>query len=232
MRTIMLAAISLITISAFAQKDKEEVYTVYGQVTSFKHFMLKNVEINAKKTRTKAITDSLGQFAIMSRPGDVLIFKANGFQPSRRKVTKDDEFFNVNMIFVESKKNEKIAVGYGYMDEEDLTHALTKFRHNNNDFERYTSMADLLKQELPGARVSDSPLSVFIRGSENVMNPGISTNTGAALFVVDGVPMDRIDMLTPRDIRSVTLLKGGEAAIYGSRGANGVVLISTKQGMD
>jgi len=230
MRPLVVLAIALISVSAYSQKDNEEVYTVHGQVTSFKHFMLRNVEISAKKSRTKALTDSLGQFSIMARPRDILVFKANGFQPGRRKVTEDDEYFNVNMIFVESKKNEKVAVGYGYMDEEDLTHALTNYRHSNNDFEQYSSMYNLMSAELPGARVTQS-LDVFIRGSENVMK-GATTNTGAALFVVDGIVANRIDYLTPRDIATITLLKGAEAAIYGSRSANGVVLISTRQGME
>ena len=60
------------------------------------------------------------------------------------------------------------------------------------------------------------------------MNPDLSTNTGEALYVVNGIITPDIGYLAPRDIKSIRMLKGNEAAIYGSRSANGVVLIETK----
>jgi len=226
---VFLMAISLIfTINpARAQKNKKETLRVKGSVTAFQNFYLKNVEVSSKKAKTMTTTDSTGGFEIETRSGDLLIFNANGFEPNRRKVSGEGELIQVNMILLEGKKNQKMAVGYGYIDEEDLTHAVANFNFNNNDFSKYSTMQDLLRQELPGAMVSGG--SVYTRGSQNVMNPGTSTNTGAALYVVDGIPVDQIGFLTPQMIASITLLKGPEAAIYGSRGANGVVLITTRQ---
>jgi TonB-dependent SusC/RagA subfamily outer membrane receptor len=91
-------------------------------------------------------------------------------------------------------------------------------------------MKDLLSRELVGVRVVDQGgIKVYSQGSQNVMNSGISTNTGEALFVLDGAIVPGIDFLQPRDIKSVRILKGAEASIYGSRSANGVVLIETRQ---
>lgn len=90
-------------------------------------------------------------------------------------------------------------------------------------------MRDLLSRELVGVRVMDQGgIKVYSQGSENVMNRDISTNTGEALFVLDGTIAQSIDFLAPRDIKSIRMLKGAEAAIYGSRAANGVVLIETR----
>jgi TonB-dependent SusC/RagA subfamily outer membrane receptor len=70
-------------------------------------------------------------------------------------------------------------------------------------------------------------IKVFIRGGDSFHNLGIMENSGAAIFVLDGIVVPSIDHLQPRDVKSITLLKDAGAAIYGSRGSNGVVLINT-----
>ena len=74
--------------------------------------------------------------------------------------------------------------------------------------------------------MNQSGLKVYIRGSETTQ--GIGGFDHSALFVLDGVATDRIDHINPKDVKSVTLLKGTEANLYGSRAAYGAVLIETK----
>jgi TonB-dependent SusC/RagA subfamily outer membrane receptor len=226
---LVMVSIILGSAAVMSQKNKDELIKVKGTVTAFEHFYVKNAEVSAKKTKSKALTDSLGRFEITAREGDALIFSADGFEKNRRKVTGSGEPMNVNMILMEGAKHRKVAVGYGHLSEKDLTYALQNYSELNNDYLKYTDMKDLLSRELVGVKVVDQGgIKVYSQGSQNVVNSGISTNTGEALFVLDGVVVPNIDYLQPRDIKSVRMLKGAEASIYGSRSANGVVLIETK----
>lgn len=225
---VVFLAGMLISSPAFSQKNTKELMPVKGTVTAFNHFSVMNAEVVSKKTKTTTLTDSSGRFEIMAPAGDQLTFKANGFEDNRRKLQKENEPLEVNMIFQDSKKNEEIAVAYGHIRKEDLTYALEHYTDLNNDFTKYTSMEQLLQTELVGSQVmmQGGALKVFLRGSDTTA--GVGGFEHAALFVLDGVPTDRIDHLNPKDIKSVTLLKGSEANMYGSRAAYGAVLIETK----
>jgi hypothetical protein len=224
---VLLAGI-LISSPAFSQKKKKEMMPIKGTVTAFRTYNLANTEVVSKKTKTSTLTDTLGRFEIMAPQGDMLTFNANGFEKSQRKVNKDGDPLEVNMILKKGGKNEEIAVAYGHIRKEDLTYAVTHYTDLNNDFAKYTSMEQLLQTELVGAQVlsQGGGLKVFLRGSESTT--GISGFDHSALFVLDGVPTDRVDHLNPKDIKTVTLLKGSEANLYGSRGSHGAVLIETK----
>jgi hypothetical protein len=162
----------------------------------------------------------------MAPQGDMLTFNANGFEKSQRKVNKDADPLEVNMILKEGKKNEEIAIAYGHIRKEDLTYAVSHYSDLNNDFAKYTSMEQLLQTELVGAQVvNQGGLKVFLRGAESTSIGGFDHS---ALFVLDGVPTDRVDHLNPKDVKTITLLKGSEANLYGSRSSHGAVLIETK----
>jgi TonB-dependent SusC/RagA subfamily outer membrane receptor len=224
---ILLVGI-LISSPAFSQKKSKELMPVKGTVTAFSNFSVLNAEVISKKTKTTTLTDSLGRFEIMAPAGDQITITAAGFESNRRKVQKDNEPFEVNLIFQDSQKNQEIAVAYGHIRKDDLTYALSHYTDLNNDFAKYTSVEQLLQTELVGASVLNQGggIKVYLRGSQSTGS--ISGFDHSALFVLDGVPTDVVDHLNPRDIKSVTLLKGSEANMYGSRGAHGAVLIETK----
>jgi TonB-dependent SusC/RagA subfamily outer membrane receptor len=223
---VLLLAGILISSPAFSQK-KNELLTVKGKVTAFSNYNLNNTEVVSKKSKTTTLTDSLGRFEIMAPPGDMLTFNAYGFEKNQRKVDKNADLLEVNMILKEGNKNEEIAVAYGHIRKEDLTYAVTHYSDLNSDFTKYTSIEQMLQTELVGAQVLNQGggIKVYLRGSEST---GIGGFDHAALFVLDGVPTERVDHLNPKDVKSVTLLKGSEANLYGSRGAHGAVLIETK----
>ena len=223
---VLLAGI-LISSPTFSQKKNKELMTVKGKVTAFSTYSLANTEVISKKTKTTILTDTLGQFEIMAPQGDMLTFNAYGFEKSQRKVNKDADLLEVNMILKKGEKNEEIAVAYGHIRKEDLTYAVSHYSDLNNDFAKYTSMEQLLQAELVGAQVlNQGGLKVYLRGSETTT--GVGGFDHSALFVLDGVPTDRVDHLNPKDIKTVTLLKGSEANLYGSRASHGAVLIETK----
>jgi TonB-dependent SusC/RagA subfamily outer membrane receptor len=220
---ILIFTSLLISSPAYSQKKNKELMSVKGKVTAFSNYNLANTEVVSKKTKTKILTDSLGRFEILAPHGDVLTFNAYGFEKNQRKVNKDNDLLEVNMILKEGEKNEEIAVAYGYIRKKDLTYAVSHYSDLNNDFTKYTSMEQLLQTELVGAQVLGD--KVYLRGAGST---GIGGFDHAALFVLDGVPTDRIDHLNPKDVKAITLLKGSQANLYGSRGAHGAVLIETK----
>ncbi len=220
---ILIFTSLLISSPAYSQKKNKELMSVKGKVTAFSNYNLANTEVVSKKTKTKILTDSLGRFEILAPHGDVLTFNAYGFEKNQRKVNKDNDLLEVNMILKEGEKNEEIAVAYGYIRKKDLTYAVSHYSDLNNDFTKYTSMEQLLQTELVGAQVLG--VKVYLRGAGST---GIGGFDHAALFVLDGVPTDRIDHLNPKDVKAITLLKGSQANLYGSRGAHGAVLIETK----
>jgi TonB-dependent SusC/RagA subfamily outer membrane receptor len=207
-----------------------ELIIVKGTVTAFNKYHIKNAEVTAKKTRLKTFTDSHGRFEISVPQGDVLLFKAYGFEKNRIKVTAENDEIIVNMILRPGEKNKKIAVGYGrHIDEQDITFAVKNYSDYNNDFCKYHNMSELLKAKFPTAKVThQGSIQVFIRCSGHDSYMGLSENPGAALFVLNGTMVPRIDHLNPCEVRSITLLKDSGAAIYGLRGSNGVILINTK----
>ena len=207
-----------------------EIITVKGTVTAFNNYYVMNAEVTARKTRSKVFTDSLGRFEIMVPGEDVLFFKANGFEKNRRKVSLNENEISVNMILMPGEKNRNIVVAFGHLYEENIAYAIEHYHNFNNDFGKYPNLSELLRAELVGARVTDQGnIQVFIRGSDIFGASGLSDNNGAATFVLNGVIVPSIDFLNPWEVTSITMLKDAAGAgIYGSYGANGVVLINTK----
>lgn len=125
------------------------------------------------------------------------------------------------------EEEDKVDVGYGEADRDKLTTSVSSVRPNEK--RTYTSLAEMIEGRVAGVQViqrSDGSISVSIRGKH--------TFSGGedALIVVDGVPLSSsasLSSINPQDVESIDFLKDSSAAIYGSRGANGVLLIKTKR---
>ena len=121
-------------------------------------------------------------------------------------------------------EGEKVDVGYGTTDKDQLTYAVSSLKMDENEAVVYTNMYDYLRGKVPGVYV----------GPENTMSSvvvrGVSTLNGSTvpLVLVDGVEVNDLDAVSPYDVYSVSVLKDSSSSIYGVRGANGVILITTK----
>ena len=117
---------------------------------------------------------------------------------------------------------ETVEVGYGTMKKRDVISG--KASSNSPRFSSYTNMYDMIRNEVPGVQVQGT--SIFLQGQ--------STFGGSSepLLVVDGVIVEQINDVAPSDVNSIQVLKGPSAAVYGMRGANGVIFIKTKRGSD
>jgi len=196
---------------------------VYGKLTAFNSFPVMNVEVSSKKAKATTISDSLGIFSIVCMEKDMILIKPKGFQPVNQKVSGETDTMKINLVFIDTKKNRELAVNSGYLSEINLNYAVANLEEENNDYCKYTDMISLLRAEGSGIQVSNSG-EVTIRGGNNSFTSGASY----AMIVVDGQPQTSIDWIRPCIVKSIHVLKGTDAAIYGVRGGNGVVVITTK----
>jgi len=218
MKNVIIGFIGiLLSTAAFCQNK-----VVYGKLTIYNTYPVKNVEINSKKAKATITTDSLGQFSIVCKEKDVIQIKAKTFQAVTRRVGPDTDSLFINLMFIDNKANRERAVGYGYISEEDLLYAVDHLEEENNDFCSYANVFDLIKGRFSGVTVTAN--SVQIRGGNTSFTPGASE----ALYVVDGQVTSAINWIQPCQIKTIDILKDSNAAIYGSRGGNGVVVIQMK----
>ena len=191
---------------------------VHGTLTVFDSYPVQNVELFSKKAKANAITDSLGHFSIVCMTKDLIKVKPRAFKAAKIKVHEDTDSVQLNLEFINSERNRELAVGYGYISEKDLSFAVSHLENKNDKFCSYSNIYDLISGQLSGVTVQGK--NVYIRGGTNSLN--LSTT---ALFVVDGQTTSSIDWVQPCQVKSIDVLKDGSAAIYGSRGGNGVILI-------
>lgn len=123
------------------------------------------------------------------------------------------------------EENDMINVGYGKVSQKDLTYSVSKVKVRDEEITTYSNIYDYLRGKVPGVSVGtgDNP-SIVIRGK------GTFYGSSEPLILVDGIEMADISALNPNDVKSVEVLKDSSASIYGVRGANGVILITTKGG--
>jgi TonB-dependent SusC/RagA subfamily outer membrane receptor len=215
---IILLANLIISLGLNAQTR-----VVYGKLTAFNQYPLKNIEVHARKTKSSVRSDSTGMFSIVCKESDNIRIKPKAFRPVSRKVTPETDTLHINLIFVDTKSNQDLATGYGYINERDLTYALSHLAHENNEFCNYNNIFELMQGRFAGVTVNVAQQAVYVRGVTSI------TTSNEALYVLDGMVIDDIGFVHPCEVKSIEILKDGMAAIYGSRGANGVVLIETKK---
>lgn len=199
---------------------------IYGKLTAYNQYPLANIEVMAKKSKASVRSDSTGMFAIVCAKSDLIKIKPKAFKAVSRKVTSDTDTLFINLIFIDTKSNRELATGYGYIDEQDLTYAMSHLEQENNEYCNYTNIFDLIRGRFPGVTVTTTQLggAVYIRGQTSI------NASNEALYVVDGGITSNIEWIHPCDIRSINVIKDGMAAIYGARGSNGVVVIEIKRG--
>jgi TonB-dependent starch-binding outer membrane protein SusC len=121
---------------------------------------------------------------------------------------------------VKNQNEESVDLGYGTVKKKDLTMPVGKIDGTNKKYAAYQSIYDMIRGEFPGVQVTGK--NILIQGASSLM---LSTEP---LFIVDGIPVSSIDDISPRIVKSIEVLKGPSASVYGSRGSNGVIMIYTR----
>lgn len=225
---LMLTIVLLLGVISFAQAQYSKVA---GTVTDDKGTPLLGVSVVIKGTTKGVATDFDGQYALSDVPnGAVLEFSSVGYKTLSVKVSSAK--LNVKLYELTQDLDEVVVVGYGTQKRGDVTTAITSVKTQDLDQRPVISAAQAIQGRAAGIQVvqpNGAPgagLAVRIRG-----NTSISASNDP-LYVVDGIPVQDISGIAPTDIENMQVLKdASSAAIYGSRAANGVVLITTKQGV-
>lgn len=212
----------LISLSTLAQTK-----VVSGVLTAFNQYPVANVEVKAQKSKSSVLTDSLGMFQIVCNDKDVIKIKPASFKTVSRSISKGKvvDTLQINLVFMDSRKNRELAVANGYLQEDDLTYAVSHLQQENNEYCNYSNIYELLKGRFPGVHVDGTSGSYTVTIRENH-----SINaSNEVLFVVDGTSGAFVDDIHPCNISSISVIKDGLAATYGSRGSNGVIVVETKK---
>lgn len=222
----ILNAIILTTILFVALNISAQDRIVHGRVFTFDSIPLVGAEVTVKSTKQVVRTDSVGNFSVGCSNEDQLKVSAKGFTTAKFKVDEKIKVAVINMKLKPGEKNREIAIGYGYVLDADKLNAVASLNNKDLDFSQYSNMYELIQGRFAGVQISNG--DVIIRGVNSI-------NSGSgALIVLDGTPVDNsiLRTLPPTQVKSINVIKDGSAAIYGSRGANGVVVIESKKGND
>jgi TonB-linked SusC/RagA family outer membrane protein len=203
---------------------------ISGVVTDNNGEPIPGVTVIVEGTNVGTVTDIDGQYTIQAPEGGTLVFSFVGFETQRRQVGAED-IINVSMAEDAGSLDEVVVVGYGTVKRKDLTGAVGSV---NSDEIKDLAMTRI-EQGLLGRQsgVQVKAVSGAPGAAPQIRIRGIGSISAGTepLFVVDGFPTDNIQTLNPNDIESMDILKDASAtAIYGSRGANGVIIINTKRG--
>jgi len=210
--------------SVFAQNNITGVVTDAGTGET-----LPGVNVHIKGTTSGTITDLNGKYSISANNGDILVFSFVGYQNQEVNIT-NQKVINVSLHEESLGLNEVVVVGYGTQKKSDLTGAISTVDMKEMQTRQVSTIDQALSGQVAGVDVTTN--SGTPGGGVMIRIRGIGTlNDANPLFVVDGMMVDNIDFLNTNDIESMQVLKDASAtAIYGSRGANGVVIITTKNG--
>lgn len=208
---------------------KQSLLKISGKVVDRNGEPLIGVSISVPETGYGTMTDENGNYSIaVPNVHSKLQFTYVGYKTV--SVEASSSIVDVKLESGESAIDEVIVVGYGTMKKSDVTGAISSIKPDALIRQPVSNVTSALQGVVPGVTVTSN--SGAPGGSVNVRIRGIGTvNNSDPLYVVDGQPMDNINFLSAADIQSMEILKDASAtAIYGARGANGVVLITTKQG--
>ena len=231
---LLLLFCVLFSLSLFSQNSLD------GKVTDINSSeAIAGVNVVVKGTSTGTATDFDGNYNIIVSQGDVLVFSYVGY--STLEITYDDQLsLNVAMSEDASQLDEILLIGYGSVTKDDLTGAADLITSDDFNQGSVLSPEQLISGKLAGVSVTSGSGAPGDGQAIRIRGLGSLSLTNSPLIVVDGVPLNdggvggsrnALNSINPADIESMTVLKDASAtAIYGSRGANGVILISTFKG--
>lgn len=208
---------------------------VSGRVTDSKGSPLSGATVTISGTAKSVATGKDGEFTIDAKPTDVLVISYVGYE-SRVVALKDArQPLAVRLAQATKNMDEVVVIGYGTVAKKDLTGSVTRVKTEDLDHLPVTRVDQMLQGRIAGAEIVSTTgepgagTSIRIRGTRSI------SASNEPLYIVDGV-MDAIGSLNeinPSDIASIEVLKdAASTAIYGSRGSNGVIIITTKSGGD
>lgn len=223
--TILLLSLS---VSSFALNSGKKYYLT-GQVLDVNNKPVSGAMVLIDNKSSDVVTDDKGmykvrvnadaaQISVLNLSGALMKEEINGrtvinFSLSEAMPPKE-------MVMQENPDNEVVNIGYGSVQKKDLASSVGNIDGQNKKFASYHSIFDVIKGEVPGVQVAGN--SITIRGI------GTVNASSDPLILVDGVEVkvELLGAIVPQTVRSISILTGSDASIYGSKAANGVIMIT------
>lgn len=222
-KLVLFFITQIILLPLFSQQS------IKGKITDEKNIPIAGASVQVKNTLRGTFSDVDGGYVILAVPGDTLVFSMLGMAVQKIPVA-GKVIINVKMLEESRELNEVVVIGYGTVKKSDLTGSVSTIK--SVDITKITSLnpEQGLQGKVTGVQVTSTSGAPGAIPTLRIRGVG-TFNNSSPIFVVDGVILDDISFLNSEDIASMDILKDASAtAIYGSRGANGVILVTTKTG--
>jgi TonB-dependent SusC/RagA subfamily outer membrane receptor len=226
LKAVIFLMILILPLSSnlFAQKQGKK-YFITGQVTDINDKPVAGAIVLVDNINTDIVTNAEGMFKIKVKANatTIAVFSSAEGQSEEKINGRTMIIFKLAGQTThqptdkqENPDNDQINVGYGYVSKKDLTTPISKIDGQNKKYSSYSNIYEMLKGQ-PSVMVEGT--RIFIRGinSRNYTDP---------LFIVDGMVVASISDISPKMVKSIEIIKGADASIYGARAASGVILIT------
>jgi TonB-dependent SusC/RagA subfamily outer membrane receptor len=228
---LILSLLLLYPVSSSGQKANKK-FTITGKVTDAGNRPIQNAVIFIDKVKTTSVTDHQGIYKIRVKPDavEILVFTLlNGAAETgiNGRTTIDFVLTGAKVDHGagdNAADDESVSVGYGSLRKKDASVQSNMINGQDPSFASAQTIYDMIRGRVPGVEVSGT--SIKVMGSSSLV---VSSEP---LFVVDGVIVKSIDNISPQTVKTIEVLKGPAASVYGTRGANGVILINLLTGKD
>lgn len=225
---LLISLLNLFAIFSFAQNN----FPVTGKITDNSGNPLQGVTVQVKGTRIATSTNKDGTFSINAPSGSsVLVFSSVGFT-SREVSIENKAQVSLTLSATDNTMDQVVVIGYGAVRKRDVTGAVAGINEKDIKSRPVNDALQAMQGKVAGVDISSTERPGTV-ATVNVRGVRSLTASNSPLYVVDGIPLmtGGIEYINPNDIESIDVLKDASAtAIYGSRGANGVVIVTTKQG--
>lgn len=230
LKILFLALFSCFLLtSGISQQKEHKKRIITGQVSDSKGAPVPGANIFVDKRNVNVLTDKNGSFRVKIKPdAKEITVLSTGIGIGRAMIVEKSVInvvlsgdYSGNGMLNKPAEEETINIGYGEVKKKDLTTTVNKIDATDKKFAGYNNIYDMIRGQCPGVSVDGN--KIVIRGVATIMG---STDP---LFILDGIEVATIDNIPPQEVKSIEVLKGSSAAIYGSRGANGVILINLRK---
>ncbi len=218
-----------IVLEIFTARNGQERHVISGKITDSKRAPIIGAGVIEKGTNNGTVTDTDGNFELSIFPNATLIVSCIGYKTTEIQTASQT---SLRILLYEDTEalSEVVVIGYGSMQKRDLTGAISQVKGDDISDMPLRSASDAIQGKIAGVTVTANSGSPGALGDVRIRGVG-TLNGNDPLYVVDGLPQSGIGWLNARDIQNIEVLKDASAqAIYGSRAANGVILITTKRG--
>ena len=229
-KVILLILLSVFSFSILEGQKKRTKITITGSVVDARHYPVSNAIIMIDGKNTSEMTDSEGKFKIKVKQ-DVekigVVSFANGMieEPIDGRTVINFKYGGESISSQRTQETpigeEPVNIGYDYTKAKDLTTPVNQINGTDDKYRTYNSVYEMITREVAGVRVNGT--RIVMQGSSNFFGDV------EALLIVDGVPVSDFTDIPPATVESISVLKGSSAAIYGTRGYGGVVVVTTKK---